>query len=87
MSKKANREWATRSEAIKLLAERPNMNASEAFAFLFNGTPSGMLKDAEALKDGILARKRAELARLQADVAAAEKAAANKAATPTAKVS
>lgn len=74
MGLKVNRTWAERKHAIAILAEYPNMTGAEAFARLFNGDAAKMQTEAKALTAGIVARKRAELERLQAEVARDEQA-------------
>lgn len=69
MGKKADRIWAQRSEAVAFLAEFPTMTAAEGFARLFHSTADTLVKESGALKVGIIARKRAEIARLQAETA------------------
>jgi hypothetical protein len=71
---KKDREWATRTDAIKHLAERPNMSAAEAFGLLFNSEPATLTTAAKSLQSGIAARKRQEMDRLRAELEAHDKA-------------
>jgi hypothetical protein len=73
MGRKVDRIWGNSSEAIALLAEHPDYSAAQTVAALFNGTADGVTKEANALQAGVLARKKADAARLAAEIAATEK--------------
>jgi len=75
MAKKTNRTWATRDEAIAVIAEAgtKQMTGVEALAALFNSKVEDLQKSAQGLSAGIIARKRAEAAKLATEIAAAEK--------------
>lgn len=85
MAKKANREWATRSEAITMLAQNPNATADGVVALLFNSTPAQIAQDVARVRVQIAAQITARRAAEDAVIAAAKAAQPAQSSKPAAK--
>lgn len=75
MSRKADREWATRAEAVHFLASNPNASANDIIGILFNSKPEKVAADVIVARRRIVDNLKAERAKQDAVIAAAEQAA------------